>query len=1296
MFKLLNQIFHATWRTVWYLIATAVILLAVAFSAARAFLPQAEQYRSEIIAELSAYVGQPVDIARLDAEWHGMEPSLVLQQVRLLDPDGKQTVLALKRVSLGFSLYRSLLHWQPVFSSIRLVGASLVVVRDEQGSISLAGLTQEGGGETHVDEFAAWLLAQGAVSLEGSSVTWRDKLGGRTLQVTNANILLRNEDERHLLDVSVRLPQHLGKNLQVSLAMEGDPLEPEGRQTQVYFHASEVNLARLFAPQNVAGVDASIGKGSFSVWGDWADGELQRLQGDVDLRDVRFSRLQKEQDESARLASVMSGASKREIHLGQLSSQFRWQREDEGWRFEAGDLVLARGDNYWLPASVALRYAAEEERPQSFSADVSYLRVEDVHALLDLFRAGNKGLREVMQQMQPRGEIYDAHVSWSAAGGMDEGEPMRYQAYAILRDLGVNAWRGVPRVDKVNGQLWLDQAGGVAAVSQAGGELDFPGLFRWPLRIGAFTGMVAWEMGADGWRVSGRELQVDDPAIKAQASLDVSSGEAGGSPHLSVVAHFKDGDASQVARYLPVGIMPKTSVQWLDASIAEGRIVSGGTLIHGPIREFPFVKHNGRFETRFHVEEGVLNYAPGWPSIRDMAADVLFQGKGLAVKASYGRILDSDIQWAEAGIVDMSQKPLPLRVRGEVQGSTQDKLDYLITSPQLHDSFGQHLTGLHTTGQSLLNLDLFLPIGAAAETEVTGWVDLDDNTLDISPLGEVLTQVNGVMHFSHEGLEAKSISTNLLGQAAQLNIVTERRDGRGMIQVKALGTMDAPSLAERYLPGVYELVHGSSDLAVSLHIPLGASDQGATRLRVASGLKGIAVDMPPPLRKGVDEDFPLHLEMDFPARQSPLLRFNYGDALTGIMALSAQGVERGELRFGGGSVNLPPSEGLRLVGWLERFDLSSWRGLWHGAEEGHDSLAWLHSVDMAAQEAEVFGQVLNNPKLKLEKVGGQFRASIESPEVAGEVNLPQGPGTIKADMQHMYLVSPELGGEALDPRDIPGLSIAIQDLRFDDRQFGRLKLETSRTAEGMRLEQLELKPKSTVITLQGGWFVDGQEQHSQIEMQLKTKNAGRTLKSIGYVGTIEGGKGTANMSLAWPGSFADVSAETISGEFALHLTDGQLLDIDPGTGGRIFGMLSIQTLPRRLFLDFSDVFSKGFGFDVIEGDFQIDAGDAYTSNLYMDGPAARVDIAGRTGLAQQDYDQLVTVTPHISESLPVLGALAATPQIGAAILFVQKLLQPGIRDATRNQYTITGSWQKPKIRKIKKKKPKSQANAFDE
>ncbi|MCK4586769.1 MAG: TIGR02099 family protein, partial [Gammaproteobacteria bacterium] len=272
-----------------------------------------------------------------------------------------------------------------------------------------------------------------------------------------------------------------------------------------------------------------------------------------------------------------------------------------------------------------------------------------------------------------------------------------------------------------------------------------------------------------------------------------------------------------------------------------------------------------------------------------------------------------------------------------------------------------------------------------------------------------------------------------------------------------------------------------------------------------------------------------------------------------------------------------------------------------------------------------------------------------------------------------------------------------KDLRYESRRFGEIRLETTRVANGLRIEQLVLKPKATTIIANGGWYTRGGKENSDIQIRIKTTNVGRTLKELGYVGTISGGKGDVSLDLQWPSALFDVDANEVFGSMKIFLTDGQLLDIDPGAG-RLFGLLSLQTLPRRLFLDFSDVFSKGFGFSRIKGSFKIEDGDAYTNSLYLDGPSARVDISGRAGLVEQDYDQQVVVTPKVAESLPLLGALAATPQIGAAILFVQKIFQTGIDEATKTEYTITGNWSSPIVKKVKPSKVKTQpaADLFDE
>jgi uncharacterized protein YhdP len=152
--------------------------------------------------------------------------------------------------------------------------------------------------------------------------------------------------------------------------------------------------------------------------------------------------------------------------------------------------------------------------------------------------------------------------------------------------------------------------------------------------------------------------------------------------------------------------------------------------------------------------------------------------------------------------------------------------------------------------------------------------------------------------------------------------------------------------------------------------------------------------------------------------------------------------------------------------------------------------------------------------------------------------------------------------------------------------------------------------------------------------------------------------------------------ERLDGALKFQVGPGQLRDINPGLG-RMVGMLSVQNLTRRLSFDFSDLFQPGMGFDRISGEFAFKRGYAYTDNLLIEAPAARIEIKGRTGLQARDYDQTITVIPNFGGTLPVAGAIAGGPVVGAAVFVAERLLQKGIEHATRYRYTLKGSWDKP-------------------
>jgi uncharacterized protein YhdP len=195
------------------------------------------------------------------------------------------------------------------------------------------------------------------------------------------------------------------------------------------------------------------------------------------------------------------------------------------------------------------------------------------------------------------------------------------------------------------------------------------------------------------------------------------------------------------------------------------------------------------------------------------------------------------------------------------------------------------------------------------------------------------------------------------------------------------------------------------------------------------------------------------------------------------------------------------------------------------------------------------------------------------------------------------------------------------------------------------------------------------------------------LQTFGYEGsTIRKGETDLLINADWEGTPMQFSLEKLNGTISMHIGKGQLLDVDPAAG-RLFGLLSIQALPRRLTLDFRDLFGKGMAFDRMEGNFDVTNGDAYTNDLYMQGPAVEVAVSGRTGLSQKDYDQRVTVTPRVTGNLPVAGALFGPVGLGIGAIFylageMFESVRSNIDNLLRYQYTITGSWNDPVVERI--------------
>jgi uncharacterized protein YhdP len=240
----------------------------------------------------------------------------------------------------------------------------------------------------------------------------------------------------------------------------------------------------------------------------------------------------------------------------------------------------------------------------------------------------------------------------------------------------------------------------------------------------------------------------------------------------------------------------------------------------------------------------------------------------------------------------------------------------------------------------------------------------------------------------------------------------------------------------------------------------------------------------------------------------------------------------------------------------------------------------------------------------------------------------------------------------------------------------------------MHIEQLRALSSRVQINASGDWNGTASNSRTHMRITFAAEDLGAMLGAFGFDGLVNGGKTTDMLDASWPGAPSDISLATMNGTLSVQVNDGRIPEATSPGMGRLLGLVSLAELPRRLTLDFGDVFGKGLAFDSIKGDFHLADGNATTDNLVIAGPAANISVSGRTGLKARDYDQELRVVPHLGNSLPLVGAVVGGP-IGAAAGFaVQGLLGKGLNKAASARYRITGSWDKPVMTLLEKHVPK--------
>ncbi len=1324
---------HSGWRRAlrWALglVAFAWVAVLLAWSALHIFIvPRIAEYREQLQQQASQAMGMRVEIDSINTQGGWLVPWFEVSEVRLFDREGREA-LRLPRVRAAISPL-SLLRGQ--FEQLDIEQPELEIRRDAQGHVWVAGLDTGVAGD---GSGADWFFSQPEFVVRQGVVHWRDESRSPAAQtqapaltLQGVDITLQNHWFRHELNVQATPPEALGQRGSVLGKFYQLPWQRAGDVSQwsgeVFADLPYINLAALRQWVTLdKGLSLQEGRGAMRLWGDVKKGEAVGVSADVSLDAV----------------DVHLGTDLQALSLRHVQGRIGAHVQDGETEISSQDLVFDTQEGEHWPGGV-LRVSWRGDAFDSGSLHADRL---DLDALTQIAQRLPlpEASRSLLSRVQPQGQVNQLKINWQR----DESGQWVYAAHGQVRQLSMqrdalpdSPLAQVPGMQGAQLEFDFTQKSGKARVSFLNGSVTLPaGLDEPFIVLKEASAQLAWQLKDEHVSVQFTQGRVvnDDVDGEFNGNWKMGEGQNRLPGVLDLTASMSRVKVAQVHRYLP-NTLPSDVRGYVREAVRAGEASKVHVRLRGHLNDMPFDNPKlGEFRISAQVAQGHYAYvpptanktkAPAWPALTDVHGELLFERAGLHFKGRTQLDGAPQVVWqkVQADIPNLAQAVVS--VTGEARGPLQQVLD-MVGKSALNDLTGTVLSRSQATGEASYKLALRLPLSQLSTSQVQGSVVLADNALQIMPGTPVLKRARGTLQFTEQGFQLKAMKAQLLGGDANLDggLSFTAGEGQSPLQLKVSGDLTADGVRQAqelgFVSRIAQRAAGKSTYTATLGLR-----RGQPELNISSDLKGMALSLPAPLNKAANASLPLRIESAL-TRESlqPKSRVlqdqikvtldrwvsvTYVRDLTGPKTR----VVRGAIAVGQSVVDAVPmrDNAVSLNARLPSLDLDVWNttltqltgtslvktkkstiGLEAVSDDAQDYLPTF--VAMQAEQIKVADRLIHKVVVGGTRQGDVWRLNMSADELNGsaEVRPPKGHVPAQLYVRLAYLNIPPSSVPDVErmlteqPSSIPTLDIVVNDLTLRGKKLGRLEIDAinrvgANATREWRLNKFNVTLPEATLTADGAWMADGPRlRRTQLNFVLALRDSGALLDRLGTPDAIRHGEGRLEGQVSWQGSPITLDYASMSGKLNVSIEKGQFLKTEPGAA-RLLGVLNLQALPRRLTLDFSDLFSDGFAFDFVRGDVRIEQGLASTNNLQMKGVVAGALIEGSADLVRETQNLKVVVVPEINAGTASLYMATINPLIGLTSYLAQMVLSKPLVRAGTSEFHVDGTWADPRVTKV--------------
>ena len=1246
-----------------YSLVTGLVLFALVLTILRYLLPQLPDVTRQVEQLLAERYQVVATVAELSADWNRSGPQLVLRNLQVPQADHDGVLLAVDEARIHFNFWQSLRSWSWQIERLTLDSATF--------SYDLRQLNQVNDGLA-VEPLQRFLLQHLThIDVRDSSLNLTNLLGQQRLIVID-ELRWYNQQQQHQGVGRFRVADLDSSELDIMIRLTSS--NQAGLTGQVYVHADQVDIAP-WLQQQVVDVDVAQAQVNFTLWLNVLNGAFD--DGLLTLRDTSLQWQAQQQRNDLRIAS---GA-------------MRLRSYGDGWLLNSTPLTVEHNDVAWQipPLSV-------EQQTEQWQLSIEHLPIAPL-----------------LRVLSPQAAATELAGSLSVKMRQRRAEPLHWQVYGQqLSWPNAGAIPGLQSVDLT--VLGRDDQAQWTLVGEAV-ELDSDAAsytHSWLLPRLLLAGAWQWQQGAWQLTVDDRsEIALEGMTLSVSARLQALEDD------ISVRARVFTSNAEPIPmetlrEHLPV-IMGENLHDYLYTSLLDGEADDIAMVWRGQLGEFPYYQQQGSFAAQANLRQVMFKFQPNWLPLYESDITLNFTNERMHIVTTDARLGQMQLPRVDTIIANINAADARLDIRGEVVGAAQQLLPVFAESP-LASSVGGSLQQLQPSGPITGALALSIPLGPRQAGEVavsaSGWVDFADNDLQLTLLGQQLSGFSGRLQFNNERLQADDLRMNWHNLPLQASLSSAMQDDAYQLRIDFDADWPLAQVPHAN-KGLDEIVSGHFKWQSRLELRLLEGADYAFHWRQHSDLADLALHLPQPLNKPLTEAWPMQLQVSGGPEH---ILINMELAERGLLELQLNGdasaVVQGYARFGEAISRAPNANVLRLnptfaidmhaeaialQQWLSRGGaVATWLQQLTGssaqsASEPQRGLLEPDLIQLSSDSFDLSGYPLGPSMAVLwpDQERG-WRLDFEAEQAAVSGHIVANEQRLQVDLEAEFIDLPAIDPAAIDTdvsvltnfSQFPQLNLNCKRCRFSRYNLGQVNLRIAPDADGLLLQQLSLRQGRHQFNATGHWRAATAQELAQTQLQgnFNSADLGAFLRDHQITTMVQDSPANFDFDLNWQGTPFAYNSATLNGTVSWRLGQGYLNEVSDGAA-RLFSLLSLEGLIRKLRFDFRDVFANGLFYTEFGGQFSIADGLVRTDNTRLNGSAGDMEINGTVNLVNSELNYQIFYIPKVTSSLPVIVAWMVNPPSGLAALLIDRMLHDA-QVISRLEYRITGTLDEPLVEEV--------------